>query len=116
MSEVTAFTVKRSQWLRGEGGYYSRLLRESDKKMCCLGFLAKACGATDEQILNKSIPGGVDPFDGWPRKLIEHPDDGSPQPFWAMMSENDKSTWTINKEEKLIEFFAKIGITLTFED
>lgn len=36
--------IKRSKWLRGEGGENSFLLRESDGKMCCLGFYGKVIG------------------------------------------------------------------------
>jgi hypothetical protein len=50
------FTVDRKRWLRGEGSMKSRLLRKSDRKMCCLGFRALAKGATEEQILDRESP------------------------------------------------------------
>lgn len=49
---VNEFTVSRSTWYRGEGSTYSRLLR-SDGKMCCVGFLCKAMGMTDKDIMDK---------------------------------------------------------------
>ena len=54
-SETIKFTVKRSNWFRGEGSERSRLLR-GDGKMCCLGFLALSCGFTEEEILQKPTP------------------------------------------------------------
>lgn len=51
--------IDRSKWLRGEGSSNSKLLRESDGKMCCLGFYAKQCGYTDEEILQRAAPGDV---------------------------------------------------------
>lgn len=47
-------TIDRSTWLRGEGPNASRLLREADGKMCCVGFLGLACGLTKEQLLEKT--------------------------------------------------------------
>lgn len=47
--------IDRTRWLRGEP-HKSKLLRESDGKMCCLGFHALACGYTEEQIASKSTP------------------------------------------------------------
>ena len=44
------FTVYRSRWFRGKGDMYSRLLRKRDKKMCCVGFLAEACGFAPKDI------------------------------------------------------------------
>jgi len=49
-------TIKRSEWLHGEGPGASYLLRPTDGKKCCLGILATDCGATDEQILDKKSP------------------------------------------------------------
>lgn len=45
------FTVIREKWYRGQGAEESALLR-GDGKMCCVGFLAKACGVEDFSTLN----------------------------------------------------------------
>ena len=50
---MTKITIDRQRWLRGEGYELSRLLRSSDKKMCCFGFLCKQAGLEDKQILDK---------------------------------------------------------------
>ncbi len=51
--------ISREKWLRGEGHDGSQLLRKSDKKMCCLGFVCLALGATREQIMDVGLPSRV---------------------------------------------------------
>jgi len=53
------FTVKRSEWYRGQGYTGSRLLREQDRKRCCLGFLGRACGIGDNEMLDVTNPWGT---------------------------------------------------------
>ena len=53
MSNVV-LTIDRAKWLRGEGGWASRLFRPSDGKMCCLGFYSLVCGLTKEEIADAS--------------------------------------------------------------
>lgn len=48
------FILDRKLWLRGGGGWMSRLLRSTDGKMCCLGQLALQCGLTREQIADRT--------------------------------------------------------------
>ncbi len=47
-----------SKWSRGKTS--SCQLLDEQGKMCCLGFLAKDCGARDSQILNWGMPGSVE--------------------------------------------------------
>ncbi len=47
--------INRKRWLRGEGSNVSRLLRESDGKSCCLGFVERKRGAKKHHILGKAI-------------------------------------------------------------
>lgn len=47
--------INRKIWLHGEGASQSALLRSEDGKMCCLGFFAKACGATDDEIEDRNM-------------------------------------------------------------
>lgn len=54
--KVTELVIDRSKWLRGEGSNASRLLRESDGKMCCLGMYGLACGLTPEDLLESHTP------------------------------------------------------------
>lgn len=52
ITDVKEFTVKRSEWLRGEGDDDSYLYRTTDSKKCCVGFFALACGLEQRQIEN----------------------------------------------------------------
>lgn len=51
--------IDRTKWLRGEGADESRLRRERDGKMCCLGFYSIACGFSEEQITGVHYPVGL---------------------------------------------------------
>ena len=51
--------IDESKWLRGEGHEHSRLLREKDGKMCCLGFLALACGFSEKEIKGRGGPDNI---------------------------------------------------------
>lgn len=66
------FTVDRKTWIRGESSWddakatnESMLLNQKLGKMCCLGFLAKACGSNDSDIRNIGIPEAA-PCVVWP--------------------------------------------------
>ena len=47
------FTVKRSEWLRGEGSGNSYLIRKSDGKKCCIGFVGQQCGISDKTLTGR---------------------------------------------------------------
>ena len=59
--------IDRKRWLRGESALQSSLLRRKDKKMCCFGFLALACGAEESEILEKPNPSNVAKYK-WAKK------------------------------------------------
>lgn len=65
--------IDRAKWLRGTAAVRgSYLLRKEDGKMCCLGFLALACGYTKEEIRGKSSPSdlvSVGTIDNLPTQL-----------------------------------------------
>ena len=44
--------IRRKKWLRGHRG---GTLRSEKGAMCCLGFLGKACGLKNKQILNEML-------------------------------------------------------------
>ncbi len=52
---ITSFTVDRATWLHGEGSNKSYLRRVEDGKMCCLGFMALACGLPEASILGEKV-------------------------------------------------------------
>lgn len=53
--------IDRTTWQHGEGGTNSAL-RLNNGKQCCLGFLCKTMGFTDEEILNKGMPRELNAF------------------------------------------------------
>lgn len=52
-------TIERKRWARANSGKGPSLLLNSYGNMCCLGFLAKACGHTDSEIDGISGPRGL---------------------------------------------------------
>lgn len=55
-----AVVINRKTWLRGEGTSPSRLLRSSDGKMCCVGFICLAEGVPEEAIKDKAALHNID--------------------------------------------------------
>lgn len=51
--KLTEFTINREEWVRG--GEDAALLL-SDGRMCCLGIAAKACGLSDDVLLDVGEP------------------------------------------------------------
>lgn len=133
--------VDRSKWLRGEGAVNSFLLRESDGKMCCLGFVLKqAYDKTDEDLLQFKAPSCTrkSQADGTRvGKSVQHPGYGTP----LLSSEGYEETAAISnamevndlrekdfsvasgqffvdseesRERRLIELLATVDIELEF--
>lgn len=72
--------VDRRRWLRGD--YESFLLRPSDNKMCCLGFVCLELGASEDEIRGVAEPGNRD-------KLISLFPEDSSGILAIMMGAND---------------------------
>ena len=112
-------SITRSNWLRGEGPISSFLLREEDSKMCCLGFLAKACGAQDGDIVNSKIPSYAKKV-SWPKGIVTVTDSElgySTDLTIELMEVNDLHNKNLSdsiRETKLKEMFASIGIEVEF--
>jgi hypothetical protein len=53
--KIDKFVIDHKNWLRGEGTQDSYLLRK-DGKMCCLGFMSKAFGVPENEILEVTMP------------------------------------------------------------
>lgn len=117
------FVVNRQTWFRGQGGFSSKLLRE-DGMRCCVGFYAQACGIPDEQLFN--VPTLIIwSDDGHSNEnvntgFLHHEDE-----YGAYVLESVGRIYDINdnillteaeREEQLAKTFAKLGITVKFED
>lgn len=109
------FTVKRSKWVNGDtkrSDNPSSLLNYQGN-MCCVGFLAKACGLEDDMIEDRGILSdsiadkvivGIE-FDAL-NKAIDN----------ANIYFLNDDRFVENREDHLTEVFASIGITIHFED
>lgn len=124
----TKFTVTRHNWLRGEGGDDSRLLRPEDGKMCCLGHISLQCGITQDEIMNVLAPAGIID-EAWglfpePLRPMKRPYRGINKTWndnsglaHVMMGLNDDETITDeDREHRLKQIAASRGIKLEFVD
>ena len=122
-------TIDRATWLRGEGDSESKLLRERDGKMCCLGFYAVACNIPRDRILDTETPALIDE-EGDSRAAWNRADKSGD---WLFDSENEPSAdceelMVINdthfnqdnairdqeREKAITEIFAKHGVEVSF--
>lgn len=122
------FTVKRSGWLRGEGGHPSLLFRPKDQKRCCIGFYLKACGLSDSSLEDKPSPYDIPRVETalpaaatW---LLEHGNGNTSLSSEAnseycieLMRVNDARLASApDRERRIIELFAQRGIIVKFVD
>lgn len=115
--------IDRAKWLRGEKDA-GLLLRESDGKMCCLGFLALACGLEEDQIVEVGEPHETrSPL--LPKWLCsaydEHEDDGELVTKYIdssdaveLMKINDTVGDDAPREREIASVFAKHGVEVEF--
>lgn len=123
---MVTFTVKRSEWMRGEpdSALARRVAGSAQYKRCCLGFYAnQVCGLTDEQICNAYAPGGVawtypDRRAQWGGLLSGWGQDLENSEICSrIMETNDKlSEDSELREALLIALFAVMDITVHFVD
>lgn len=124
-------TIDRSKWWRGNGSGESRLLRP-DGTMCCLGFLGRACGYTDEQLLDVTTPAAaVDGIRGqgtaripqpnlWPKGTVVKAFQGhyTTQVIDEMMVANDSPGSGLNiegrRELRIKELMLDIDVEVEF--
>lgn len=104
------FTVDRSKWWRGHSAVTSSLLR-SDGNMCCLGFMAKACGATDSQILHKGDPLSAQTVD-WPDGIGSAKGRINSDTIMSINDRVDLEEW--DRESRLDRQFKSLGIDVEF--
>jgi hypothetical protein len=110
MKDIKELVIDRARWGFGTGR--GTLYDSSTNKMCCLGFLARACGSKVYDILDASFP-----VDGQaPRAFTAGTDDGigSPSAITAV-NINDASNLHLTAREKRIKtLFANHGIKVKF--
>ena len=118
--DLPKFTVKRSEWLRGEGSNESGLL--CNGRLCCLGFYSRALGFSDLDLREATAPSmlidnlGVK-FDS---KLLEND-----RLLYGVDTKESTYLMTVNdnpdledqkREEILTQKFAELGIEVEFVD
>ena len=139
MSEpLLKVVVTRSNWLRGEGPRASCLLRPSDGRMCCLGFVAIARGLTHEELsrvdessgmMNKTVstPAEVKRLLGkdiLPGLTVLHKNLTETQVYWGnsdvatdLMTDNDNEDMSDERREGLLRLNGlRAGIDFEFVD
>ncbi len=109
--KIENLTINRNKW-----GMHS-LLNYSGK-MCCLGFLALACGAIPEEIEGELRPARAPNID-WPKEFMfiklksNELVDSSLAAKAMNINDDEKLTWD-EKEERLKVVFRRAGIKLRF--
>jgi hypothetical protein len=113
------YIIDRTKWLRGEGFEHSKLLREIDQKMCCLGQIALQCGIAGSDLLGTNTPDvvGLERFPKWfqtatktrPPESSRHSDVSK-----AMMINDERNTTDAEKEKALWSIFLSHGDELEF--
>lgn len=107
--------VDRKTWLRGEGPRNSRLLREEDQTMCCLGFYAIACGLSSDDITDAADP--PDCLSTWPdeaRWLFSGPRVSGVCAH--LIHQNDSRMDETKRERIIAAIFADNGVEVEFKN
>lgn len=112
------FTINREEWYRGKGSQTSMLLLSQEKKKCCVGFFALACGFSEDQISD------VDTFEklicqenaeGQEEEMFEGIIEYPNSIFDELYLENDVPGREEPKREKAIrQLFKKLGVKVRF--
>jgi hypothetical protein len=90
-------------------------MRNDAGAMCCLGFLAKACGYANKELLGLSTPDRVvECGDG--KDLFPKTSKGKSREWTHFMDINDGTDPPSERETKLKKLFKKIGVNVTFVD
>lgn len=111
--------IDRTRWLRGEGRG-SRLLRQEDNKMCCLGFLGQHCGVSDAEMLERAAPWQAKPekFPSWLTIKLDPEEDSvldASKACYDIMRTNDNTSLSdLTREATLVEMFANHDIQVEF--
>lgn len=111
--KVIEFTINRRYWLNGSNAYFGLLCDEFNNK-CCLGHYGKACGMPKKELLGKGLYNGINPIPKQMEWLVnENPADTLI--VSNLVNANDSLRLKVKeREEKIIELFAKKGIKVIF--
>lgn len=111
MKPKISFTIDRSKWGK-------HTLMDVDGSMCAMGFLGKELGVPNKDLKNKGFP-SLNQVKYWGKTGLFKCKDGNALPDLTkqcrISSINDVGPHNKRKEEKLINYFKKIGIGLKFK-
>lgn len=113
--------IDRATWLHGEGAAHSYLLRASDGKMCCLGFLGRACWIRPRYLEGKKAPDRVGKTRvlrrRWTKGILSEWDTNTNlvEQLMKLNDERRTSYLTEKKRERMLaSLFEEIGIEAVF--
>lgn len=113
--------IDRQRWLRGEGSDRSLLLREGDGKMCCLGFVCRAVGMGEADIVNQGAPNERSVAPLWAR-MLPGLLGGGELGLWTgraiddlVYCNDDVTISPIAREQFITQYLAELGVDVTFE-
>ncbi len=105
---VFRFVVDRSRWGRGGGEGNGTLLNSVTGKMCCLGFACLAAGHSAEEIDDMRMPSDIEP------PLL--PRYGTSAIALVAQINDFEGFDDVDREARIIEVLADIGIAVSFVD
>lgn len=112
--KLAKLLIDRKWWVRGPGDD-SYLRSPTTKRMCCLGFLGRACGYKAASITDIGFPSQVVNTTQWTKGVINRKGNDT---YWTQraVSINDNERFSDQvRESKLKKHFKKIGIRLSFK-
>jgi hypothetical protein len=117
--ERVKVVIDREKWIRGRrpGDEPTALLRESDNRMCCLGFCALALGAKREQILGVGEPcdaGFIPRLTYTARDFEDDGNSNTPAAVAAITVNDDDGTNDTDREDQLTKILGAVGLDLEF--
>jgi hypothetical protein len=105
--------IKRKRWLRGVGSDDAYLYRSEDRKMCCLGFYARALGYPVNKIRDIQDPENCDDKEDMDSLLNEYGYNNSI--CQNLIHVNDSPSFgDSDREVQIKKLFKKIGVDVTF--
>jgi hypothetical protein len=110
--------IDRKIWLRGEGSANSRLLRQSDEKLCCVGIFGRAIDIPDDILKGQGSVRAcsLSSRNQWPEWTTASPEQpNKSHDIYALYNWNDlMGVNEKEREEKIIELFAKHDVQVEF--
>lgn len=118
--QIKTLIIDETKWANGSNKKVALLLTNSGN-MCCLGFLSKACGFKNKQLLNEAFPISIlikdrslSKFD-FPKKVINSLGILSDWEIKASNINDSKIFSNVKRKSLLREHFKQIGIKLIFK-